>query len=380
MIRPRQLVLVGLLALAATGCTEAVARIPAAPAETSPRRLSDSEFWRLVSGFSEAGGVFPSDNFVSNETWFQHVIPRLTQHTGRGGAYLGVGPDQNFTYIVALRPQMAFILDIRRQNLMLHLLYKALIEQSPDRAAFLSNLFSRPRPPGLGRQSGAAALVRAYAVVPPSDTLFQNQLRWVAARLTQHHHFTLTSDDLASLAAVYTAFFRGGPDIQYSIRTNPSLQFPTYAELIQQTDADGEPHGYLSSEEHFRALKDLEAQNLIVPIVGNFAGDKALPAVGQYLKAHGMRVTAFYVSNVEQYLFQEPAGWRQFYAHLAALPVDERTTLIRSYNLRVTATSGAMRIQLATVLDSLEACVRAVGEGRVTRYVDVIERSPLGEP
>src|SRR5215813_1780819 len=80
-----------------------------------PERLSDSEFWSLISEFSEPGGYFRSDNFVSNESAFQHVIPALKRQINPGGVYLGVGPEQNFTYVAALRPKMAFIVDIRRQ-------------------------------------------------------------------------------------------------------------------------------------------------------------------------------------------------------------------------------------------------------------------------
>ena len=60
----------------------------------------------------------------------------LKQDTKPGGVYLGVGPDQNFTYILALQPKIAFIIDIRRQNMLQHLMYKALIEISKDRADF----------------------------------------------------------------------------------------------------------------------------------------------------------------------------------------------------------------------------------------------------
>src|SRR5712692_5098743 len=172
-MRRRYLGLVCVLALAAP-LISLGAGTPAHAAAAFPNRLTDTQFWQLVSGFSENDGSFQSDNYVSNEERFQDVIPSLPGPTSRGGAYLGVGPDQNFTYIIALRPQVAFIIDIRRQNLVLHLLYKALIEQSPDRATFLSSLFSRPRPPGLDRQSDAASLMRAYAAVTPSDTLFQD--------------------------------------------------------------------------------------------------------------------------------------------------------------------------------------------------------------
>src|SRR5215470_2305262 len=66
---------------------------------TVPKQLSDRAFWRMVVDFSEPGGVFRSDNFVSNETTYQEVIPELKKRISSNGAYLGVGPDQNFTYI-----------------------------------------------------------------------------------------------------------------------------------------------------------------------------------------------------------------------------------------------------------------------------------------
>ena len=310
---------------------------------------------------------------MSNEQAFQEVVPRLKKRSSHGGAYLGVGPDQNFTYIVALRPQVAFIVDIRRQNLMQHLLYKALFELSHDRAEFLSRLFSRPRPPDLRGNLGAGPLIAAYAAVAPGETLYRQNLTAIVRRLTRDHHFTLTSEDLISLNYVYRAFFSEGPDIQYFVARVPNLRFPTYGELVQATDADGEPQGYLATEQNFRMLKDFEQRNLLVPIVGDFAGDKALPAVATYLKDHGLGVAAFYVSNVEVYLFNQPPAWQRFYSHVGALPTDESSVLIRSFNLP--AANQATRIRLATVLDSLEDLTRAVDGGSIKTYGDVIARS-----
>src|SRR3984893_19401431 len=130
--------------------------------ESLPARLSDREFWKLVQGFSEPDGTFRSDNLLSNELQFQYVIPELTRVAKPGRAYLGVGPEQNFTYIVALRPAMAFIVDIRRGNLDLQLLYKALFDLSTDRAQFVSLLFAKPRPAGLTTKSSAAEIFAAF--------------------------------------------------------------------------------------------------------------------------------------------------------------------------------------------------------------------------
>src|SRR3954468_11267940 len=74
--------------------------LPAAGAEsTLPARLTDREFWRLSTSASEPNGFFRSDNLTSNEMLFQHVIASLVARTKPGGVYLGVGPEQNYTYI-----------------------------------------------------------------------------------------------------------------------------------------------------------------------------------------------------------------------------------------------------------------------------------------
>src|SRR5471032_26158 len=134
-------------------------------ADTLPDRVSDEEFWRMATDFSERAGTFQSDNLLSNERWFQHVLPTLVKTAKQNRVYMGVGPEQNFTYIVALKPKMAFIVDIRRGNFDIQLIYKALFEMSADRADFVSRLFSRPRPEGLTTKSTAEEIFTAVANV-----------------------------------------------------------------------------------------------------------------------------------------------------------------------------------------------------------------------
>src|SRR6266568_7693477 len=151
-------------------------------AQELPARLSDEAFWKVVTDFSEPGGRFVSDNFVSNELATQYVLSDLTQDRKASGAYLGVGPEQNFTYIVALKPKIAFIIDIRRQNMIEHLMYKALIELSADRAEFLSRLFSRKRPEGIGPDSSSEELFRAFDEIVPERELFYENLEAIKSQ------------------------------------------------------------------------------------------------------------------------------------------------------------------------------------------------------
>ena len=178
---------------------------------TLPHALDDRAFWALSESLSEPPGSFPlSDNLVSNE-------PRLAENARRihrrGGVYIGVGPEQNFTYIARLRPSTAFIIDIRRENRSLHLLYKALFEISHNRADFVSRLFSRARP--AGRMSNARELFAKVAAQPPSEELRRRTLALVRERLVGVHGFPLSQNDLDWIEQALHAFYRNGPDIHF---------------------------------------------------------------------------------------------------------------------------------------------------------------------
>jgi len=324
MLRP----LHRLLVVIAAGiiCTVSLA------ADTLPDRVSDEEFWRMATDFSERAGTFQSDNLLSNERWFQHVLPPLVQKARQERVYVGVGPEQNFTYIVALKPKMAFIVDIRRGNFDIHLIYKALFEMSADRAEFVARLFSRPRPERLTAKSTAEEIFTAIAGVPATETLYSRNMRAIVNHLTKVHQFQLSSADILRMQHIYNAIFAYGPSIQYSTTTNAGRRItrePTYADLMKAADQGGFEHSFLATEEAFAYMKKFESENRLVPLMGDFAGPKALRAVGQYLTERNAVVSAFYLSNVEEYLKQD-GKQRAFCANAATLPVDETSTFIRS--------------------------------------------------
>jgi hypothetical protein len=315
--------------------TPLAAPAAAAARSTLPDRLSDAEFWDLSQGLSEPGGSFRSDNLLSNEVYLQYVIPDLlaTNHPGR--VYMGVGPEQNFTYISALKPSMVFIVDIRRGNLDLHLMYKALFDLSADRADFLSKLFSRKRPEGLTKTSSVNDLFQAYASAAPDEALFEQNFKAIVDNLQKTHHLPLIDEDVPFIRYVYEHFGRYGPELTYWMSGGLGgrggfRNAPTYGDLMVATDASGTLRSYLASEENFNVLKMLEAKNLLVPVVGNFAGPKAIRAVGAWLKQRNATVSAFYLSNVEQYLYMDGI-WMDFCRNSMDLPIDEHSQFIRSF-------------------------------------------------
>ena len=260
-----------------------VAFAAAASAQEIPLRLADTTYWRLVTEFSEPSGSFPSDNLLSNETSLQYVIPELVRSTKPGGVYLGVAPEQNFTYLAALKPKIAFIVDIRHDNSLLLLVYKALFELSADRAEFIGRLFSRPRPAGLDTTAAIEQLMQAYSAASKDSALFAKNLAAVKERLTRTHGFPLSADELANIDYLYGWFFNAGPNLSYNMNMGGFRgRFPTYATLMLETDGMGAHRSYLANEENFRTVKEMEAKNLVVGVTGDFTGPKALKAVGNW--------------------------------------------------------------------------------------------------
>jgi hypothetical protein len=303
-----------------------------------PNRLSDAEFWKLVSDISEPGGFFRIvDNFTSNENEIAAIFTRLRSAGIQGGVYLGVGPEQNLTYIAAIRPAMAFVVDIRRQAVMQHLMFKAAFEMSKDRADFISLLFAKPRPAGIEGNAPIQQIWNAFLLVRTDPELAAKNHTLIVDRLIKTHQFKFTEDEAAQLDLVLNAFVNYGPSITTNSggggggRGGNAL---TFADLTGWSlDAANQPQSFLSTDENFQFVKALQDKNLLVPVSGDFGGPKAIRAIGAYLKDHGASVSSFYVSNVEQYLFQD-SKQTAFYENVTTLPLTATSVFIRPYSLR----------------------------------------------
>lgn len=291
---------------------------------TLPASMTDQEFWGLSEALSEPAGKFSvSDNLVSNEP---HVAENIRRLHAVGGVYIGVGPEQNFSYIARLQPAMAFVIDIRRENRNLHLLYKALFALSMDRADFVSRLFSRARPHGLGPGTGAEELFNRYGRVPASTEYYERNLALVRDHLLKTRGLPLTASDLEWIERVFKAFYSDGPEIRYWGSSDMKAVQPTYRQLMTIKDAIGEARSFLATEDAFEFVKDMQWRNMIVPVVGDFGGANAIPRVGEYVRSHGDEVRAFYGSNVAVYLTNRQQ--QTFCQNLAALPTARRAWFI----------------------------------------------------
>jgi hypothetical protein len=297
-----------------------------------PSQLSDADFWEMIESFSEPNGYFRSDNFLSNESGLQDVIPRVRERLRSNSVYIGVGPEQNFTYILAFQPKISFVIDIRRLNMLEHLLYKAIFELSEDRADFVSSLFSRPRPEGLTEKTGVQELFNAYNAVEDDNALLERNLKRVHSQLVGTHQFPLSEQDEVQIRYVLSKFAQSGPDLTYSFLGSyyqGTLGMPTYRQLMADTDGRGRNWSFLATEDAFREIQAIQRKNLIIPLVGDFAGPKTIRAVGRYMRQHDALLSVYYTSNVEMYLFQQGNDWKNFYENVATLPLNSASTFVR---------------------------------------------------
>ena len=324
-----------------------------------PAPLPDAEYWRIVSEFSERAGTFQSDNLLSNERWLQHVIPDLVATSAKARpnrVYMGVGPEQNFTYIAALKPSLAFIVDIRRGNFDLHLMYKALFELSADRAEFVSRLFCRPRPAGLTSASTVDEIFAAYKKVESSDTLYSRNMRAIVNLLTKTHGFQLSSADILRLQHIFNAIYVYGPGIRYSTTQTAGRRLtrePTYAELMARDRPRRVSAQLPGNRGTVRIHEALSGRQPAHPADGGFRGPKALASVGRYLTSAGATVSAFYLSNVEEYLRQD-GRLEAFCGNAGHASVDEASVFIRSlrngtpdFGFELNSELGPMAAQIA---------------------------------
>ena len=168
------------------------------PAQAQERPVSDSSFAAMVARLSEAGGYFDSDNIISNESSYLQIASQLTKVGTHGGIYIGVGPDQSFSYIALIRPSIAFMLDIRRDNMLEHLLFKSIFAQSRNRLEYLCRLFGKPIPADLDLwNSRPVALIIAYLQQTPTDSASVQAYRRASNDRITGFHVALDARDRA---------------------------------------------------------------------------------------------------------------------------------------------------------------------------------------
>jgi len=297
------------------------------PTGTTGELLADEALGSLMARLSEAPGDFPSDNFVSNELSYLDVAPALRDPALRGRAYVGVGPEQNYTYIALTEPSVAYLVDLRRGNLLEHMVLRGCFEAGETRLGSLSALLARhARADTTPGADGFAPLAAAFASVPPDRGLLEEGVARSRAVLARLHVVGAPGDD-EGIARIHEAFFTRGLSLAFEMR-NSGLTFPTFGAVLAAREPDGVQGSFLASEEAYRRVRRFVVGNHVVSVVGDFGGRHALAAVADDMRARGLRLGVFYTSNVEQYLF-DSGTHAAFLDNVRAMPRDDTSLLVR---------------------------------------------------
>jgi hypothetical protein len=340
-------------------------------------RAVDTSFAGLVARLSEPNGYFDSDNIITNEVSYLHVSSQLEKAGTHGGVYIGVGPDQNYSYIAMIRPQMAFMLDIRRDNLLEHLLFKSLFAMSHNRFEYLCLLLGKPVPADIERWTGRPMRdIMAYLEKTPTDSGVAAATKRASNDRIAKLGIPLDAHDREMIDRYRGQFVFEGLDTRYSsLGRNNRSNYPSFGQLINETDRSGRQRGYLADESAFQLVREMQLADRIVPVVGNVAGDKALRAIGQYAIERRLRVSAFYISNVEQYLMNRDGGFDAYARNVKSLPRDSTSVIIRSYFGRMgqhplyVQSFGNLSTSIVEPIDSF---VRAHSAGELRNYDQLV--------
>ncbi len=322
-------VLAGLVLAGTVACTTPP---PVWTQEVKFDSIQAGSFATLSEQLSEPGGYFDTDNLISNESSYLHVLGKLRELGVQGGAYIGVGPGQNFSYIARIRPDIVFIVDIRRDNLLQHLLYKALFAISARRIDYVGAL--------VGRDVTTAPLevadwsvedIVTFVDRAPQPPGFAQRLIDSVRSVVVEFGVPLSSEDLTTIERFHRSFIGPGLNLRFnSFGRAPQPYYPTLRDLFLERDLSGDFGNYLAREDDFGFVKELQRRNLVIPVVGDLGGSHALRAIGSWLDEKGVRVSAFYTSNVEFYLWGD-GSFPRFADNISALPLAETSVFIRSY-------------------------------------------------
>jgi len=307
------------------------ARHAAAPAAAPLPSEAPIELGRLSEEMSERPGFFDTDNLISNETSYLQVADQLAAGP-TGGVYVGVGPEQNFSFIARVKPRYAFIVDIRRQNVLQHLLFASFLAAADDPYQYLCRLFSRPCPAATPKEAtgGIERTLAALDLTPRTEAAFAANLEAAYRHIADDLQFPLRGDDRDDIRRILRAFFDEQAEIRFrSFGRYPGTWHPTYRTLLTARSPSGRFGNFLDSAADYAFVRDLSRAQRIVPLVGDFAGPQALRAVGDWTRAHGLTVTAFYTSNVEFYLLRSRI-FDRFAANVRALPTAPDSVIIRA--------------------------------------------------
>lgn len=236
---------------------EARAIVAAIPTDPAPSKLVEDRHY-----------------LVSNEVYPERFREALAD---LGGAFVGVGPEQNYFYAGWAKPELLILIDFDDVVVALHGVYQAFFRAAADSGSFVA-LWGDDQEPARQAMRAAADGPGELARLEHAYGLARS---FVRARLEQARK-------------------------RYTV-----LGLPTFL-----TDAT-----------QYQDLVALVAAGRVRTLRGDLTGKRTMNGIAAALRKLGLPARAIYLSNSEQY-FDYDGGAR---ANLMAQPVDERSLVLRTF-------------------------------------------------
>ncbi len=195
----------------------------------------------------------------------------------KGGGYLGVGSDQNYTMLARCRADFAWILDYDEIVVLLHAINRAFILESDTPLVFVEKW--QPQ-----SEQTSLAIIREHEADNPR---------------------------LGEIEQVYTKYRR---------------KLFEHFERLAGRKHKGKPSTWLADEGDYAYVRGMFEAGRIRPMMGNLLADRAVAGIGEASRALGIPVRVIYLTNVEELVHYNGAMRASF----RSLPVDERSVVLRT--------------------------------------------------
>jgi hypothetical protein len=326
----------------------------------------DLSFRKLIDSLSVLEVGPPADNLMSNEDSFPRICSDIQQHVSKNGIYLGVGPDQNFSYIAHTQPRLAFILDHRRRNLLLHLVHKALFGLSPDRISYLNRLTAR-QPKLSSADLTIDQLIARYRAVS-----FNND--WLSAVIDEvvrvlEPYSIVRHDEWSALATIQAKL--AGPGMNARFLALPI--YPTLELLIRTQDRLHRPAHFLTQEVLYQRVRELQLRDCILPLTGDFADSVTLPRLARWLRMHQLTLSFLYISDVEFFLLRS-GRFDSYVQNLSLLPWSASVQIARTSTREITHPARVAGDHSTTTLEPITSFLERAHRGLIQSADDLFDQ------
>ncbi|WP_063062495.1 LIC_10091 family protein [Nocardia sienata] len=255
---------------------------------------------------------YTEDCFVTSELGYSDVIAKCRPAPAETttGAFVGVGPCQNLTYVGALRPRLALICDSRPDNLLEHLIFKMLVERAADPLDYLLLLFSRtcPQRPPAAELRTPRDLVDAFENAVISPALYDENLALL--RSTAARRWGLQPAHTDRIDYLYGEFFRRQLDIfVFGEKSDIGEECPTMRDILLATTSTGWNFHFLTDPSRFDYVRQMHLRDRIIPVLGNLCEPDSISLLNDLLEHFGETADTVYLSNIEDHILSRYVLW-----------------------------------------------------------------------